>query len=127
MVPYHANVVTVCLVLHQCIGRLGFERAPYLVTLVPTNSDVVGFAEVFADVVFGFASVRAHAAVGVLKRAAVPDHVEIVHVRLVPPKNAACGRAKGAALTLEFSWTLGNSLGRRQDRARDVAVGKVFV
>ena len=55
MVPYHANVVAICLVFYQGIGRLGFERAPYLIALMPTNSDIVGFAEVFADVVFGFA------------------------------------------------------------------------
>ena len=127
MMPDDANVVTVGSMLDQCAGRLRTEHATYLVTLVPTNADIVGFAEVFADVVFGFPSVRAHAAVGVLKRAAVPDHVEIVHVRLVASEDAACGRAKGAVLTLEFSWTLGNSPGRRQDRARDVAVGKVFV
>ena len=127
LMPDNIDVVAIGLVLDQGAGRLGFECASRLVTLMPTNSDIVGLAKMFADVIDCFPMIRAHAAVVVLKRAAVPDHIEIVHVCFVPSEDATCRCAKGAVLTLKLARTLGDPLGRRQDRTRHIAVGKVFV
>jgi len=75
MMPDDANVVAIGLVLDQGAGCFGFEHAPYLIALMPTNTNVVGLAKVFADVILGFTSIRAHTAVVVLKRTAFPYHI----------------------------------------------------
>ena len=83
VVPLDVNVVTIGLVFHERARCFGLKGTPFLVASVPTHADIMGLAQVLANVVAALATIRAHAAVFESKVAVVPLDIEVVRVRFV--------------------------------------------